>query len=87
MVTKQLNIRFGADDLQELQNLANHMEITAAALGAILLRAALRAARNESGGLRLPVDFQIVQPETARNPVRAGGIELNEPSTLKNKRK
>lgn len=71
MQTKLLHIRIANEDHKTLETIANKAGLSANALSAMLLRAALGAAVKNDWRLTLPVEFRVVTepgPSPGRPP-------------------
>ena len=81
MQTKQLNLRLTPDELTELNEIAEKFGLPSSTLGVIFMRAVLRSVKDHAGGVRLPIDFKIVEPSAA-----LPRMSLNEPSPVKHRK-
>jgi len=64
MKTEQTKIRLTSDEMKELRTLATNCGINLTALGAVFVRAAMQAVKENDSRLPLPLKLQIEEPTT-----------------------
>ena len=80
MVTKQLNLRVDAEDIKDLEDIAQTCGLNRTALSVLVLKSAIKAIRANGNRFQMPLVLAIVAESaassskgTSKKAVRVGG--------------